>query len=108
MRSALFVTFLLAVIVRADQSPVGRWEGSALIPAQELRFVVDLDQSEPGKWSGSVVMPDLNVKGGSLDAITVNGDQVSFTIKTALADKNTGPATFRGRLSADGKLTGEF
>lgn len=108
MRLSLLISLLLALTVRANQPVVGRWEGSAQIPGQELRLVVDLDQPENGRWIGSVVMPDLNVKGAALDTITVNGDQIVFTIKTALADKNSGLATFRGHLSADGKLEGDF
>ncbi len=53
-------------------------------------------------------MPDLHLQGAALDPISINGGQVNFSLKTALADKDTGPATFRGRLSADGKLSGEF
>jgi hypothetical protein len=103
-----FLLLLPALVLHAEEPAAGHWEGSAQIPGRDLQIVIDLDQPQAGQWTGSAIMPGLNFKGAALDPIKITGDQVDFALKTALADKNLGAATFHGRLSADGKISGDF
>lgn len=105
----IFVLILASVIItRAEQPAAGRWEGSIKIPDREQKIIVDLAQDQKGAWSGSITMPGLVVKGAALTDIAFQDSELSFAIKSALGAQRAGPATFKARVSADGKLTGEF
>ena len=93
--------------VAADERVAGRWEGTIQVPGRELRAVIDLAQQN-GAWSGAVTMPDLNLKNAELAKIAVDGDDISFELRTALADPQRGPAGFKGRFDGGGKLGGDF
>lgn len=108
MRLTLFVVLASAVCLHADDKVAGRWEGSAKIPGEDLKLIVDLAPGDAGKWNGSLSIPALQLSGALLDEITVNGSDVSFNVKTALADQHLGPAKFHGQLSPDGNITGDF
>src|SRR5690348_2401688 len=108
MRLALLILLSITLSLRAEEKAAGRWEGSAQIPGQDLKLIVDLASADSGKWNGSLSIPALQLKGASLDAIAINGDEVSFAVTSALADPHLGQAKFRGRLAADGKFSGDF
>lgn len=108
MRLTLLLVFASIACLRADDKVTGRWEGSAKIPGEDLKLIVDLAPGDAGKWTGSVSIPALQLSGAVLDGITVNGNDVSFTVKTALADQRLGPAKFHGQLSPNGNITGDF
>ena len=95
------------LLAHGGEPPAGRWEGSANLPGQELKFVLDLEASDSG-WNGSLSIPDLGLKGAALAAIEVHGADITFTTKTALADQRNGPAKFKAHLSTDGKMAGDF
>jgi hypothetical protein len=108
MRLTLFLVLASAAWLRADDKAAGRWEGSAKIPGQDLELIVDLAPGDAGKWNGSVSIPALQLRGASLDGINVNGSDINFTVKTALADQHLGPAKFHGQLAPNGNITGDF
>jgi len=109
MRVAFIVLLASAFISRADENAAGRWEGTVQIPGRPLEVIVDLAaKSEEGGWQGSITIPGLGIKGAPLSDIALNGDNVAFSIKSALADQRTGPAKFNARVGGDGKLAGNF
>ncbi len=108
MRLTLLLVFASAACLCADDKIAGRWEGSAQIPGEDLKLIVDLAPGEAGKWNGSLTIPAVQLKGALLDGISVNGSDISFNVKTALADQHLGPAKFHGQLLPNGTFTGDF
>ena len=109
MRVAFILLLASAFISRADENAAGRWEGTVQIPGRPLEVIVDLAaKSDEGGWQGSITIPGLGIKGAPLSDIAVNGDNVAFSIKSALVDQRTGPAKFNGRFAGDGKIAGDF
>jgi len=107
MRAAALIFLASVLVANADEISEGRWEGAAHIPGLELSLTVDLSRGAPG-WSGAITIPQLGVRGAELANVGVTGSEVTFAIKSALADKDTGPARFDGHLTADGRLAGDF
>lgn len=107
MRAAALIFLASLLVANADEISEGRWEGAAHIPGLELGLIVDLTRGASG-WSGAITIPQLGVRGAELADVGITGSELNFAIKTALADKETGPARFKGRLAADGRLTGDF
>jgi hypothetical protein len=109
MRVVFILLLASAFISRADEDAAGRWEGTVQIPGRQLTLIVDLAaKSDEGGWQGSITIPGLGIKGAPLSDIALNGDNVAFSIKSALADQRAGPAKFNGRFVGEGKLTGDF
>ena len=109
MRVAFILLLASAFISRADENAAGRWEGTVQIPGRPLEVIVDLAaKSDEGGSQGSITIPGLGIKGAPLSDIAVNGDNVAFSMKSALADQRTGPAKFNGRFAGDGKIAGDF
>jgi hypothetical protein len=109
MRIVFILLIASALISRADENAAGRWEGSVQIPARQLNLVVDLaSQTNSSTWQGSITIPGLGIKGAPLSDISMDGNQISFSIKSALADQRNGPAKFTAHFVGDGKLAGEF
>src|SRR2546427_8854893 len=109
MRVAFILLLASAYISRADENADGRWEGTVQIPGRPLEVIVDLAaKGDKGEWQGSITIPGLGIKGTPLSDIALNGDNLAFAMKSALADQRTGPAKFNGRFAGDGKLAGDF
>src|SRR5438874_1559665 len=109
MRVAFILFLASAVLSYADENAAGRWEGSVQIPGRHLKLIVDLATESSGSgWQGSVTIPGLGLKGAPLSDIALNGSNVVFSIKTALADQRTGAAKFNAHFVGDGKLAGDF
>jgi len=109
MRIAFILLLASSLLSRADENAVGRWEGTVQIPGRELSLVVDLaTESGGGGWQGSITIPGLGLKGVPLSDIAVKASDIVFSIKSALADPNAGPAKFEAHLTGDGKLSGNF
>ncbi len=101
--------FLLAAWGQTQaETLAGRWEGSIRIPDRESRLIVDLTQEKGKDWSGSIIIPGLGVKGAPLTDLAIANGGISFAIKGALASPKTGPARFKGKVTSDGQLTGDF
>jgi hypothetical protein len=108
MRVAFILLLASAFISRADENAAGRWEGTVQIPGRPLEVIVDLAaKGAEGGSQGSITIPGLGIKGAPLSDIALNGDNVAFSMKSALADQRTGPAKFNGHV-IDGKLAGDF
>ena len=109
LRLILILVFFPALICRGEESAAGRWEGSVQIPERELKVVVDLaQQGNGGAWIGSIIIPGLNIKGAALSDIAVNGREITFAIKSALAADGAGPPKFKAQLAGDETLSGDF
>jgi hypothetical protein len=109
MRIAFALFLASALISRTDENAAGRWEGTVQIPGRQLTLIVDLAaESSGGGWQGSITIPGLGLKGAPLSDIALNGDNVAFSMKAALADPSAGPAKFSARFVGDGKLAGDF
>jgi hypothetical protein len=102
MRTQIAILVAAAALAHAADSVEARWDGTVQIPGNELHLVIDLAQNA-GQWTGSAIVPGYGVKGAPLTAITLQGNEVSFTLRGAL-----GEPKFTGHLNADGMLTGEF
>src|SRR5438067_1840194 len=97
MRVAFILLLASAFISRADENAAGRWEGTVQIPGRPLEVIVDLAaKGDEGGSQGSITIPGLGIKGAPLSDIAVNGDNVAFSMKSALADQRTG-LSFEGR-----------
>jgi len=108
MRRAVIGWLLCApALVYAADTPDGRWQGSIRIPGRELGLVVDLAPAASG-WTGSLIIPGLGLKGAPLSNIVFDAPRVAFDLGAALRDPTQGPATFTGRIGADGTMTGEL
>lgn len=105
--AALIVLAAPVLATNANEISEGRWEGAAHIPGLELTLIVDLTRTASG-WSGAITIPQLGVRGAELANIGVTNSELTCAIKSALADKQTGPAQLKGHLSADVRLTGDF
>ena len=81
----------------------GRWQGTIHVPGAEIEAVVDLARGDGGSWIGSMVAPALALPGTPVTALSVEADQVRFTLKGVL-----GEPRFEGRLQKDGTLAGLF
>lgn len=110
MRIAFILFLASALVSRAEENAVGRWEGTVEIPGRELVLIVDLTagSGDGGGWQGSITVPGLGIKGAPLTDIAVKTSDVIFSIKSALADQHAGPAKFNGHLVGDKKLAGNF
>src|SRR4051812_11698986 len=94
MRILIVVLLASCLVCRAEEKMAGRWEGSVQIPEKEIRVVVDLAHENGGAWTGSIMIPSLGVRGAPLADISPNDTDVTFALKTALADQTSGPAKF--------------
>src|SRR2546423_14236158 len=109
MRVAFILLLASAFVSRADENAAGRWEGTVQIPGRPLEVIADLAaKGDEGGSQGSITIPGLGIKGAPLSDIAVNGDNVAFSIKSALADQRTGPAKFNAHFDGHGKLAGDF
>src|SRR5450631_530017 len=86
----------------AAEAPEARWDGTVQIPGHELHVVIDLAKHGE-QWTGSAIIPGYGVKGAPLAGISIQGTEVSFTLKGALGDPK-----FTGRVTPDGAFTGDF
>jgi hypothetical protein len=97
------ILFGAALLCQAAEPAAARWEGNVQIPGRDLRVVIDLEEDSQGQWTGSAIVPGFGIKGAPLTGITVKESDVAFAIKGALGD-----AKFKGRLTANNTLTGDF
>ena len=106
MRAVVVLLFAFAAICRSENTPAGRWEGSAQVPERELKLIVDLSQQKDGAWTGSIIIPLLDIKGSALADIAVKDSGISFAVKSS---SPTGlQAAFKAHFSAEGTLVGDF
>lgn len=70
--------------------------------------MLDLAKDKAGVWVGSVTLQGLRVKGAALSEIVVKDDEATFTLPDAFVDAPNGPAKFKAKLQANGKLAAEF
>lgn len=83
------------------QDAAGTWVGAIEIPGSPLGVQVTLS-AEGDDWSGTIDIPAQGAVGAPLDAVTVDGDDVSFAIAGV-----PGAPTFTGTVSDDA-ITGTF
>ncbi len=90
-----------ALPCRAEEVVIGRWEGTARVPDNELTLVVDLAQDQ-GAWVGSIIIPGLGLKGVPLTDIKVQPPEVNFAVKGPLGIQ------LKLRLDVNDKMAGNF
>jgi hypothetical protein len=100
--------FSFSLLCSAQDAATGRWEGAVKIPERELKVIVDLAQQGGAGWIGSIIIPGLDIQGAALTEIAVDGAEVSFAIKSALATEGAGQAKFKAHFTAKDTLTGDF
>jgi hypothetical protein len=101
VRLMMILIVAAALPCRAEDVIIGRWEGTAQIPDNDLNLIVDLSQ-ENGAWVGSIVIPGLGLKGTPLSDIKVQPPDVNFAVKGALGIQ------LKLSLDANNKLAGNF
>jgi hypothetical protein len=106
----LIATILIvsAALCQAAQNAAGRWEGFAQIPGHELKLIVDLSDEGGKAWIGSIIIPGVGAKGAELVDLHVRGSDLDFAIKGALGNERAGRAEIKARLTAEGRLAGDF
>jgi hypothetical protein len=101
VRLMVILIVAAALPCRAEDAIIGRWEGAARIPGEELTVIVDLAQQNGG-WVGSIIISGLGLKGAPLTDIKVQSPDVNFAVKGALGIQ------MKLRLDANNKLAGNF
>lgn len=104
MRLVVVLVLASAILGRAEENPIGRWEGSVQIPDRELPLIVDLARPDGGAWVGSIIIPGLGVNGVPLNEINVKSSDLSFAFKSGREFQ----ATLQGHFSPDGSMSGEL
>jgi hypothetical protein len=77
--------------------PSGHWEGTIQAPNMPVKVDIDLAKNSKGELAGTFGQPAQGVKGLPLSTVAVEGGVVRFVVKGG-----PDPATFQGKLSADG------
>jgi hypothetical protein len=77
--------------------PSGHWEGTIQAPNMPVKVDIDLAKNGKGELAGTFGEPAQGVKGLPLSTVAVDGGSVRFVVKGG-----PDPATFQGKLSADG------
>ena len=77
--------------------PSGHWEGTIQAPNMLVKVDIDLAKNSKGELAGTFGQPAQGVKGLPLSTVAVEGGVVRFVVKGG-----PDPATFKGKLSADG------
>ena len=77
--------------------PSGHWEGTIQAPDMKVKVDIDLAKNGKGEFAGTFGQPEQGVKGLPLSTVAVEGGSVRFVVKGG-----PDPATFQGKLSADG------
>ena len=103
VRLIAIVIVAAALPARAEDAIIGRWEGGARIPDDELNVIVDLAQQN-GVWVGSIIIPGLGVKGMPLTDIKVQSPDVNFALKGPLGIR----MNLRLLAPPENKLAGNF
>ena len=109
MRVAFILLLASAFISRADENAPGDGKEPCKSRGDRWRSLsIWRQRVTRGGSQGSITIPGLGIKGAPLSDIGLNGDNVAFSMKSALADQRTGPAKFNARFVGDGKLAGDF
>jgi hypothetical protein len=92
---------LFGAAAKAQTQPTasGHWEGTIDVPGTALEIMIDLTRSDKGLWKGALAIPSQNLKDFPLSNVKVDGLNVAFEMSNA-----PGTPTFKGKLSADGKI----
>ncbi len=99
----LFLAWLIATALLAQDGPRGHWAGIIDVPGHALAVEIDLDTTAQG-WIGSMAIPAQHASGLPLEAITFANGQWTFRIK-----RGSDLPVFTGTLSVDGStLSGDF
>jgi hypothetical protein len=85
---------------QSPADPSGHWQGTIRMPNQAIAIEVDLDGNTTGGSKGT--FSGVNIKGYPLSDIAIDGAAISFKLKV------DGGGAFSGKLSADGRMSGEF
>jgi uncharacterized protein len=95
-----FALFLAAAWSQGAPDADGSWSGSIATPGTPLEVVVHLTSEEPP--SGTIDIPAQGARGLPLDAVTIDGRDVTFRIAGV-----PGEPTFRGSVTND-RMEGTF
>src|SRR5262249_38045535 len=72
---------------RSAGALVGIWEGTVAAPAGiELQMVVKVSKTEEAGVRGTLDVPDQSAVGIPLDSVAIEGDAVTFAIKSIGAE----------------------
>jgi hypothetical protein len=77
--------------------PSGHWEGTIQAPNMQVKVEIDVAKNGKGELAGTFGQPAQGVKGLPLSTVAVDAGSVRFVVKGG-----PDPATFQGKLSADG------
>jgi hypothetical protein len=98
--SALFVVGIISFGIYASaQDITGDWQGPLTTPMGELRLVVHVSKAADGTLKAVMDSPDQGMAGAPLDAFTLDGSKVHFTL-------NVAKGVFDGALKGNGTITG--
>jgi len=92
---------LCSVAFAGAQDLSGDWQGPLTTPMGELRLVLHVTKQADGTYKGTMDSPDQATMGAPLDAITLDGSKVHFTL-------NVAKGVFDGSLKSNGSITGNW
>jgi hypothetical protein len=103
--STFFVLgWVVTASAQAATGPAGHWEGTIQAPGQPLAIEVDLIAGTGDKWEGTINIPAQNLKAFPLSTVTVQGEAVSFAMKSV-----PGEPLFKGTIAKDARsIAGDF
>lgn len=81
-RKTILLTHVLllgGLMVQAQTSLRGDWQGTLRLPMGSLRLILHLNQDEQGKWQGALDSPDQGAYGLRVDEVQVEGDSLLLT-----------------------------
>lgn len=79
----------------------GDWQGPLTTPMGELRLVVHVTKQPDGTYKAIMDSPDQAIVGAALDAFTLDGSKVHFTL-------NAAKGVFDGSLKGNGSISGNW
>ena len=101
--SVLAVLLLAAPSLCCAQTAAGHWEGDITLPGVKLGVKVDLVEKDKA-WSGTIDIPMQALRGFKLNAVKVDGADVSFAMPGIPGDP-----LFVGKVDAPAaSMTGNF
>ena len=92
---------LSTLVVLAQTTPLGHWEGTIRAPGMDVQVEIDLTRNDKGALAGTFSQPAQGVKGLPISTISIDGLTLRFIVKAGAE-----VSTFEAAVAADGQSMG--